>query len=254
MVYNICVNIVIGVVKLTQSINDGLDYIGLLEKIKIIDVEFFSKNENKGYANIKIDDNNYRFKFILNYNLSGIVEIIDIKTNEFVNLKQKFNILDERSYDECFEDLLLDKIEKIFVAKKIEELKDIVRINFKEFEVNKSMDVFFMRCDVIVFGQLLNFKFFLDESSYEIFTLNGAGVNKKNEWFINNLEALGGEKQGIEMETKDSSNYPEKMVVQRYYKMSNILKQIILKKIKLSKNFKMVTLYDTEIKNLFDKH
>jgi hypothetical protein len=234
--------------------NDGISTVDLMGKIEIVDVDFFSKDGYKGYADIKIDDNNYRLKFILNYNLSGIVEIINVKTNEFVNLKQNFNILDERYYDECFEDLLLDKIEKFFVAKKIEELKDIVIVNFREFDVNKSMDIFFMRCDVIVFGQMLKFKFFLDESSYEIFTLNGAGVNKKNEWFISHLETINREKQEIEVKINDFSCYPEKTVLQRYYKMSNILKQIIFKKFKLSKHFKMVTLYDTEIKNLFYKH
>jgi hypothetical protein len=249
----------------------GLKVRNLMEKIQFVDIQFTSpESADKGRATLIIDDEKYCFEFHL-YDLEIIEKMVDQKTNKVLNFEQilentipglpiEKRKIEVKKYlkDGVFEDRLSDKFGQTLVSLKTMELQKEIKVKFKDFKIYE--DNFTVCCDFELFDKRFEMEMLGLTSlnpvrfmtmkgekiaSYPFFLVDSeeTEINSYNQWFMEEVNKRG----------EDNLYYKDNQiqVFHAIYNAKNIIGGILIEKLKSSKEYKMISLYEPILNKIF---
>jgi hypothetical protein len=223
-----------------------------MANFNILDFHFYS--EFTGYMKIQVEEKIFEYDFLLQDTKDLIEKLIDRKTKEEFEHKIIFDklnsILPEHKKNEKiystlkearFNEYLMYEVETAIskgVAKKLGKKTQIKFIEYKK--IDKVFDIY---CDFLIFERKFRIHF-IKHNGY--FTVNIAGRDlSMDNWFSKEIS-----KNTINKE--QSLFYVNTEVYHYFYSIVNLFGGLIIQKFKDTKFYKMATLYDNELKDLFE--
>jgi hypothetical protein len=223
-----------------------------INKFEIIEARFFmDESIKKGEVILSFENNilNYTFQFFFSvYDIALIDLLMKKETKEIITFNQFYKYiysLTPESDKSIFVNLnekdlnkfIMYKIQDFLKNEMINKLKENFDIKFLDF--NNEGNKINIHCQTLIFGE--DIKFNLRKSSNLILRSNKMVLETESieNWFEKKLE--------IEM---DYSYDREAMA--RYYHITNILGGIILEKFKETSRYKLLVLYNPNLKKMFE--